>query len=65
MKVLMVVEGDDSALRIEPEHVEGRALLARLGGKGVFETRLGPVPAEGGGVKDLVECYEGTPAELD
>ncbi len=41
MKVMMVVEGGDCALRIEPLDVEGLALLAAFGVCGRYQTGLG------------------------
>lgn len=66
VKVMMIVEGDDCALQIEPENEEGRALLAAFGVRGTFRTRLGSAtgPVELS-VTQLVEGYEGAPAELD
>ena len=37
MKVLMVMEGNDCALQIEPEDEEGRALLAAYGVRGTVQ----------------------------
>lgn len=66
MKVMMVVEGGDCALRIDPEDDEGRAVLAALGVKGVFKKRLGSSRGEAGiDAAQLVDCFEGVPAELD
>jgi len=66
MKVMMVIEGDDCALRIEPEDEEGRALLAAFGVVGPFETTLG---SSEGSLKlspaQLCASYEGIPAELE
>jgi hypothetical protein len=66
MKVMMVVEGNECALRIEPEDEEGRALLSAFGIKGAFQTRPGSAatpmaltPAQVGAF------YEGTPVEID
>ena len=41
MKVMMVVEGGDCALRIEPLDEEGQALLAAFGVCGTYQTTLG------------------------
>ncbi|MCM8612696.1 hypothetical protein [Accumulibacter sp.] len=41
MKVMMVMEGGDCALRIEPLDEEGLALLAAFGVCGTYQTRLG------------------------
>lgn len=41
MKVMMVVEGGDCALRIEPLDEEGLALLAAFGVCGRYQTGLG------------------------
>lgn len=66
MKVMMVVEGDDCALRIEPEDEEGRALLAAFGVNGEFWTRLGSSRAEAEvSTAQFATSYEGTPVELD
>lgn len=66
MKVMMVVEGGDCALLIEPEDEEGRALLAAFGVSGDFRTRLGSSrgPSDVSVVR-FAESYEGAPAELD
>ena len=66
MKVMMVVEGGDCALRIEPQDEEGLALLAAFGVCGAYQTRLGQargstMPA----AEQLGLSHEGAPAELD
>lgn len=63
MKVMMVVEGDACALRIEPQDEEGRALLAAFGVIGSFQTKLASAPAVARSTE--VEYYEGAPVELD
>lgn len=66
MKVMMVVEGNDCALRIEPEDEEGRALLAAFGIKGDFRTTLGPAAAPAGiSAAQIMAFCEGMPAEID
>ncbi|EXI68532.1 MAG TPA: hypothetical protein PK440_21070 [Candidatus Accumulibacter phosphatis] len=66
MKVMMVVEGGDCALRIEPEDQEGLALLAAFGVNGAFQTKLGgstrPTTTA---AERICSSYEGAPAELD
>ncbi|MBK7673765.1 hypothetical protein [Accumulibacter sp.] len=66
MKVLMVMEGNHRALRIEPEDEEGRALLAAYGVMGTYQAKLG---ATAGllNVSAAPTCasYEKEPAELD
>lgn len=66
MKVMMVVEGGDCALLIEPEDEEGRALLAAFGVSGDSRTRIGSsrVPLRVSAVQ-FADSYEGAPAELD
>jgi len=66
MKVMMVVEGGDCALRIEPEDQEGRALLAAFGVTGEFRTRLGSsAPAPAVSAAQVAAIFEGAPAGLD
>ncbi|MBK7953489.1 MAG: hypothetical protein KBE22_07255 [Candidatus Accumulibacter sp.] len=66
MKVMMVVEGDDCALLIEPEDAEGRALLAAFGVRGEFRTRLGSTrkPSDLSAAQ-FAASYEGAPVGLD
>ncbi|MBE2260579.1 MAG: hypothetical protein H6942_04910 [Candidatus Accumulibacter sp.] len=66
MKVLMIMDGDDCVLRIEPEDEEGRALLATFGVKGHFQSTLGSVAvAPVLSAAQVGAFYEGTPLELD
>lgn len=66
MKVMMVVEGSDCALRIEPEDEEGQALLAAFGVRGAFQTKLaGHTPADRLSAERICASYEGAPVELD
>ncbi len=66
MKLMMVVEGEDCALLIEPEDAEGKALLAAFGVSGDFRTQLGrsraPLDVS---AAQFSANYEGAPAELD
>ncbi len=66
MKVLMVVEGGDCALLIQPEDEEGRALLAAFGVAGEFRARLGScTDLPGVSAAQFAAIYEGAPATLD
>jgi len=64
MKVLMVVDEGGCALRIEPEDEEGRALLARFGVEGGFETQLGTPIGAYPSARQFDEVYEGAPAAV-
>ena len=66
MKVLMVMEGNDCALQIEPEDEEGRALLAAYGVSGTFKAKLGTTSGLlNVSAAQICASYEGEPAELD
>ncbi|MDS4015056.1 MAG: hypothetical protein RKP46_12015 [Candidatus Accumulibacter sp.] len=43
MKVVLITEGNNCALRIEPQDEEGRALLAAFGLGEAFMTKLAPL----------------------
>ncbi len=43
MKVVLITEGNNCALRIEPQDDEGRALLAAFGVGEAFMTKLLPL----------------------
>jgi hypothetical protein len=66
MKVLMVMEGSHSALRIEPEDEEGRALLAAYGVMGAYQAKLGTTAGllNVSAAQICASCEE-QPAELD
>lgn len=42
MKVILIAEGGNGVLRIEPQDEEGRALLASFGVVDAFSTKLAP-----------------------
>jgi hypothetical protein len=66
MKVMMVVEGGDCALRIEPEDEEGLALLAAFGLNGAYQAKLGGTAGSTTlAAERICSSYEGAPAELD
>jgi len=66
MKVMMVVEGGDCALRIEPQDEEGLALLAAFGVSGAYQAKLGSAAASTRlATERICSSYEGAPAELD
>jgi hypothetical protein len=65
MKVLMVMEGNDCALRIEPEDEEGRALLAAYGVMGTYKAKLGITAGLlNVSAAQIGASCEGEPAEL-
>lgn len=65
MEVMMIVEGSDCALRIEPEDEEGEALLASFGVKGHFQTKLGPTsPPTSLSAARVVASCESMPVEV-
>jgi hypothetical protein len=66
MKVMLITEGNNCALRIEPQDEEGRALLATYGVGEAFTTRLAP-PSPLKPVADLRQvapCDRGALAEV-
>ncbi|EXI87232.1 MAG: hypothetical protein AW12_02084 [Candidatus Accumulibacter sp. BA-94] len=66
MKVMMVVEGGDCALRIEPTDEEGLALLAAFGVSGAYQAKLGDAAGSTMLATEWIcSSYEGAPAELD
>ena len=66
MKVMMVVEGDDCALRVEPEDEEGLALLAAFGVRGAYQAKLGGAAGSTMLAAERIRSsYEGAPAEVD
>ena len=65
MKVMMVVEGGDCALRIEPQDEEELTLLAAFGVSGAYQAKLGEAAGSPMPAAEWYCCsHEGTPVEL-